>query len=211
LRGFGQDQVPVDPMSLIVNRQRNVWTGPMTERQTWPVDYTPKGGVLDGNALQYRGQGVSSAYYYGESPQVLQPVETMSVLPNPLAEEPVPTVGWGISGLGEYYTPGQTGGAQEAQLPRKVCPSIATSIFAGAVPGSKILAKSIFDTSVYETRAGDVPTKLTVNPAVDAVPATASGLAVQACSGCGFGAGPDGLGRMPRMRRRPVRRVARRR
>src|SRR3989304_9806118 len=48
---------------------------------------------------------------------------------------------------------GDGGSAWETQ-PRPLCPSIATSIFQGAVPGGRILAKSIFETNVYETRGG---------------------------------------------------------
>lgn len=202
LSGFGQGTEPVNPYSQLTNRQLNIWTAPLYANQgQGPQGYTPRGGVLDGNTVQYRGQGVASAYYYGESPKVLQPVDMVGILPNPVEEEPVPVVGWGISGMGDYAA-GRNGGVEEAQLPKPICPRVATSIFQGAVPGGKVLARSIFETSVYETRGGDVPTKLTINPAVTAAPAFSPASAMQLpCSGFGgCGAGPDGLGAFPRMR-----------
>jgi hypothetical protein len=200
--GFGQSMEPVNSYSQLTNRQLNIWTAPLyaTQGQS-PQGYTPRGGVLDGNTIQYRGQGVASAYYYGESPKVLQSVDMVGILPNPIDEEPVPVVGWGISGQGDYAA-GKNGGVEEAQLPKPICPSIATSIFQGSVPGGKVLAKSIFETRVYETQGGDVPTKLTVNPAMTSAPAFSPASAMQLpCSGFGgCGAGPDGLGAFPRMR-----------
>jgi len=148
MAGFGNPALQkMDPMALIVNRRRRVWTGPLNEQPAWPPDMTPKGGVLDGNTLAVRGQGVRSAYYYGASPEVLQPVEMIDVMPNPLDAEPIPQVGWGVpeaaSGFGRahwgrrryvppsirpsYLSPPVTPararthyGAQEAQLPTHI-------------------------------------------------------------------------------------------
>jgi len=211
--GFGNISAPgvnpgmqlMDPMRLIDNRTQAVWTGPLTAQEDWPGSSTPRGGVLDGNSLNIRGQSPTSAYYHGASPHVMLPPTQINVLPNPTNMEPIPQVGWGIpqpmSGMGEY-----TPTAGPARAPRRISPrsyperqsrtiqrrGVASSIFGGSVPGNRRLAQSIFSTPVYEFRPGNVPAQMTIDPFSDPVPATNQYAALTAASG--FGAGPDGLG-----------------
>lgn len=165
---------PMDPMHTIVNRRRQVWTGPTNPQAGWPDGMTPRGGVLDGNTLAYHKQGRFSAYYDGGSPQVMTPVEQIDVMPNPLDQGPVPTVGWGIpgtpadlqlAGMGEYYSaPGAGGvrqlrgmgeyftpagvragyGAQEAQRPAPIMRGDQSDSQNRAICRPKAVASSVF-------------------------------------------------------------------
>ncbi len=189
-------------MAQTINRARPIWTGPGGAQPTWPAGMTPRGGVLDGNALA-TGRQLHAAYYGGESPRTLQPAAQVNVLPNPLRATAVPQAGWGVDGPEEqrrYYgaqeavrpTALRPAGVQQSQAVRAVargggCPKpVAASIFGGQVPGGQIVARSVFDTPV-QTVPGSVPAVSTLQPRTRAVSVDRQCAALGRC-------GPDGLG-----------------
>jgi hypothetical protein len=194
--GFGNIAAPgvnpgwqlKDPMRLIDNRSRQVWTGPLSAQEQWPRGATPRGGVLDGNTLNIRGQSPTSAFYHGASPQVMLPPDRINVMPNPLNQEPVPQVGWGIYGAPGVRPTGPAAAERTRSIQRLPQASSAR------VP-QKMRAEQA--RMIRPVRQAEVTPR-----GIRRYPTTFDSghrhhVNMPACSGygCGgFGSGPDGLG-----------------
>jgi len=109
----GADIEQMVPMTTTINRTRRIWAGPGGAQSSWPAGMTPRGGVLDGNALSDQPQNVHAAFYTGDSARVLRPAGDVSILPNPIRRVPVPDQGWGIGPAQQR----RNFGAQEAERP----------------------------------------------------------------------------------------------
>lgn len=206
----------LDPMRIVVNRGRRIWPGPGAAQAEWPDGMTPRGGVLDGNTLSGRRTSMQdnyAAYFDSSSPQVMLPTESVEFLPESWPGEDVPDTGWGLGATptprvpnairrgppvvfrahGDYGPTGTEAAAKPIGLRRAAVPEttpqpLARSIFGGAVPGGRQLARSTLGTPVYGGSL-NIPFRNTIDPTVRAVPATATMAALSA-----FGVGPDGLG-----------------
>lgn len=185
MAGFGEN---INPSSLMENRSLRIWTGPRSGAD--PRNMTARGGVLDGNTLA-GGQNAYAAYYDAGSPEVMEPYKDVNILPNPLRQAPVPSVGWGMrpDGLRSDVRGGAQAASQATTFtrrlqapetqPRALCPKgvAARSVFRGSVPGGAPAASSIFATPVYENGhdQNDVPRISTLDPTGRTAPATADG------------------------------------
>ncbi len=187
--GFGNISAPgvpsgpqlMDPMRLIDNRTRAVWTGPLSAQPQWPQGATPRGGVLDGNTLNIRGQSPTSAFYHGASAQVMLPPDMINVLPNPLHQEPIPQVGWGIPGSPPAFSP-----TRPAPAPTQTQALVPTAIRPRFRPEA---------TPMRVARAAVRPRQILSRSPATAVPICRARASLPELTPRPLGAGPDGLGR----------------